>query len=232
MTEVTEVCEPDAAIVNDVRNLRDVERLIRKRVRTVAEEEEDDRTADRSEERRHRGVDAPVRRTDRVHEIRRRLSERERADENTKRETSSRAKPGGDDLHPRRIDAGEKDAGGESKRDRCRSGVDERSKEGVHRRTGERGEREEMPYANDVGKIEQRAGERSRHKADLHGKREPRRGRRIELPLDAQPRRDRGHAEPERHAEEQGNRQEDERGPTPHFWRTGMTQTPCAGSSL
>jgi hypothetical protein len=138
MTEVAEVGEPHAAIANDVRDLRDIERLIRQGVRAVADEEEDDRSAHRSEQRCHRYVDAPVRRTDRIHQIGRRFPERQRADQHAEGESSAGAEPCGDDLHPRRVDTGEEDPGGQAKPDRGRSGMDEPRENRVHRCAGER----------------------------------------------------------------------------------------------
>ena len=114
------------------------------------------------------------------------------------------AAPGGDDLHPRRIDARQENAGEKSQRDRGRRVVREPCEERVRDRARQRGDGEEPPHVENVRQVCDRADQRPGHEAELHRERQPGSRRNREVPLGRDLRRDGGRGEPERHAEELG----------------------------
>src|SRR5436189_2505338 len=218
MSEVAEVGEGHAAVREHACDLLRIERLVRQRVRTFSDESQHDERRQHGEQREDAGVDAPVAGADDVHEIRRRFAERERADENAEGEATAGLEPRRDDLHPRRIDAGEKHTGEKAQRDRDGDAGREPSQQRIRNGAEKRAEREETADVEDVGKIQRRAEERAGDEAELHAEREPRGRRGIELPLLRDLRRDRGHAEPETHRQKLGEGDEREGTIAMHFW--------------
>ena len=78
---------------------------------------------------------------------------------------------------------------------------------------GDRCQREQMTWADDVGEIKERAQESPRDKAQLHREREPARRACAEIPFPAQRRHYRRAAEPKRHAQQLSYRQQRKRAP-------------------
>ncbi len=78
----------------------------------------------------------------------------------------------------------------------------------IHNCTGDSREHKKMTRTDDVWKIQQRAQQSPDHKTELHRQRQPRRSRRAEIPFPGE----RGYngraAEPERHAEQFGDREQ------------------------
>ena len=211
--EVAEIREAHAAVAEDLRDLRGVEPRGRRRVRSVADEEQHDRAAGDREPRHDEHVDAPGGVPDRVDEIRERLAERDAADEGAEGRAAPAPEPRGQDLHPGRIDAGEEEPGQESQdHRRDRTARDERQS-GVRGRAEPRGHGEETPRREDVRQVSERAHERAGDESELHRERQPRRGRVRQAPLGLERRGHGGSREPERHAEQLGGGDEGEGAP-------------------
>ncbi len=209
--EVPEVRQAHAAVAEDLRDLRRVETGRRGRVRSVADEEEHDGAAGDREARHGEHVDAPRGMPDRVDEIRERLAERDAADEDAEGRSAPAAKPGREDLHAGRIDAGEEEPRQEPQdHGRDRPAREEREP-GVRGRAEPRGDGEEAPRREHVRQVAERAHERAGHEPELHRERQPRRRRVRQTPLGLERGRDGGGREPEGHAEQlgQGDERED-----------------------
>src|SRR5918912_695648 len=83
----------------------------------VQDQKEDDQSARDGQCGNEEDVGPPVAATERINQVRRRLAERERADENAEREPTPASKPRRHDLHPRRIDSGQEETREEAQRD-------------------------------------------------------------------------------------------------------------------
>ena len=147
-----------------------------------------------------------------VDEVRRGLSDRERADDGPDGETPRRAEPGGDHLHRGRIDAREEGAGEEPQRERAAQ-----ARRDDQPRVGDRPERragcDVGPRGHEVGQIEGGRDGRAGHETQLHRHREPAGLARADAPDRLELRRDRAGGEPERHAQQLRQRHQPQHAP-------------------
>ena len=216
-----------------LHGLREVEARRRRREGPVADEEDDEEGADERQARRREQGPAPRTAEDGVHEIREALAERESAHEDAEREAAARAEPGGENLHPRRIDAREPEARQKAQRERGSRAVGEQRERRVRGRAEEARPDHELPRRKDVRQVEDGARERAGDEAQLDREREPRRRGIRQAPLRLQERRDRRRREPERHPEQLGERKQDEDAPAPRrLSRRGRAAHPAAGITL
>ena len=152
-------------------------------------------------------------------EMRRRRAHGERADEDADREPATFAEPGGDDLHRRRVRAGQADAGREPERERR---PEARRPRGRARRWSPRPDDAEVistARREDVREIDERAGQRADDEARLDGDGEPGGAAVGQLPFPREGGQDRGGAEPERQGEQLGEGEQRELAPGwRHAW--------------
>jgi hypothetical protein len=211
---VPEVGQPDAAVAEDLGDLRDVQPRREGQVGPVAHEQQDDEAAHRREPRDGQNVGAPLQAPHRVDQVRRGLAERERADEDAERHAALAPEPARHDLHARRIDAREEEPRAEAQDDRGpgAAGLERDPRVGGRRQPRAAGD--EGARGDDVGQVGDGAQQRPDDEPELHGERQPRGRRARERPLGLQRRRDRRGREPEGHDEQLGERQPDQRAPS------------------
>ena len=117
-------------------------------------------------------------------------------------------RPGGRQLHARRIDAGQ-----ESQRNAERQPLGHEGESCVRPGAKESGYSEQTPGVDHVRQIEKRAQKRAGYEAYLHRYGEPGGARSGEAPLFFQGRHNRGRAEPQGHAQQLGERKGSQRPP-------------------
>ena len=140
-----------------------------------------------------------------AHEVRRRGAERERADDDARGQSAAALEVRGDQPHAGRIDAGDRHADEEARRQRGRESAGQQQL-GVEDRGGHGRGRHQPARLEPVGEVEQRRADAARDEARLHGDREPGGARGAQVPVA----RERGHdgrrAEPGRVGEDGGER--------------------------
>ena len=211
VAEVAEVGQAYSAIAHDVGDLRQIEGLRRSCVGAVVHEQQDHSAGQDRQERWHSGGDPPVRRAERIDQVGRRLPEGERAYQHTQSESAPLAEPRGDDLHPRRIHAGQADAGQKAEGDGARRAMGRQHQQQIDDASQKCGRSEQGPHVDHIRQIHERAEQRPGHEAQLHCDGEPGGGGGAQPPLRNQRRSHGRHPEPERHRQQLRQRHQHQR---------------------
>lgn len=135
-------------------------------------------------DRQHHALPRPLG-AERSQPVRQRGADHQRADQQPERSTQAARVPRGGDLHPDRIDAGEKEAGREMQREQNRILVRERDAQPVGKRAGQRAQQEHEPRREAVRDRQQREHQRAADETepDRRGQRAERARRERHRPL-------------------------------------------------
>ena len=215
MAEIAETRQAGPSRTEDRGRHPDVEAGRREAVRAIGDEELDDERTAQGERGGDEQGGAPGELGQAPHEVRRRRSDGQGADENPDREPAAFAEPGRHDLHRGRIGAGQKHPGREPEHQRR---PEARGPEG-ERRVGRHAQRDadghDQARRENVREVGERAGERADDEAGLDGDRQAGAAAVAQGPLVLESRQDRGGAEPEREGEQLGEGEERELAPGP-----------------
>jgi len=219
--EVADRREAHLAIGEDAANGARIERRRGREMGAVPHDADDEQAPGQRARRRgdHHRAPRHVHRH-RLQQMGKRGADRQRADDDAERRPTPARKPAGRDLHAGGVDPGERRAGGEAEQDHLGRivGADHGS---IGRRARRAAEREEPAGVQDVREVDERAQQRPAHEAALDGHRQPGGLAPGERSLRHDCRSGGRRREPERHAEELGERQGGEHPPGPRVRRGG-----------